>query len=315
MMSRRHLVSTLALGVFLTAACGTDESPDESVNTTPEGESTQASADEETSAADAEADSGAAAGGDFCAQIGALYEEIEQLDDLDPTDLVGIGELFQSALDVMQEIDVPGELSGAWQEITGLYELYLGVLDSVDTTDDEAVAAAMEAAGEDLAAASAAAQTATDEIEAYGEQECGVSLGDGGGAGAGAGAGADPCEMLDATALETVFVAGVPEPELEDMGSGFAMCEWVEGDTEVWATVLPTVGMEDFLEAPGDDLDNPALGEGAMTYESSIGLGRVSSGGGSVAFVADDTAVIVAVRGDSVDDPVATAVALAESIQ
>lgn len=314
MMSRRNLVTTLALGVFLTAACGTDESPDETADTTPEEESTPAAADDEAGSADPEPDS-AAAGGEFCSQVSALYEEIEQLDDIDPTDLVGIGELFQSALDVMQTVDVPDELASAWEEITALYELYIGVLDSVDTSDDEAVAAAMEAAGEELAAASAAAQTATDQIEAHAEQECGVSLGDGAGAGAGASAGADPCELLDATALETVFAAGAPEPELEDMGSGFAMCTWVDGETEVWATVMPTVGMEDFLEAPGADVDNPALGEGAMTYESSIGLGRVSSGGGSVAFVAGDSAVIVAVRGDGVDDHVATAIALAESIQ
>lgn len=316
-MNRRSMAAVLTVGV-LVAGCGSGE------DTTGETEDTAGEASEDgTQDADAESEEGSdssddteesAADGDFCTQIDAVSERLDVT--FDGNDLTAVVEQYEETLVSLEGIDgVPDELSGAWNDLLAMFELLIGALEDVDTSDAAAIGEAWAAIEEDLTEASAAAEAASNEIAAYAEDTCGVTLGNDASTTGEAGASGDPCGMLDAAALEIVFTGGAPEPELEDMGQGFAQCTWAEGETEVWLTVMPPLNMDDYLEAGGEELGDSGLGAGAVTYQSSIGLGRVSTGGGTVAFTSDEAGVIIAVRGDAVGDPVATAIELAELVQ
>lgn len=314
-MNRRNMAAVLAMGV-LVAGCGsggdtTGEADDTAGQTEDGSQDADAGTEDEPDSSDAADESGA--DGDFCNQITELDDELAM--DFDASDLTAVVEQYQKTHTKLEGVDVPDELSGAWGDVLEMFDLMIGLLDGVDTSDPAAVGEAWGAAEADISEAAVAAEAASNEIIAYTEETCGVTLGTGGSdEGASDAAGADPCEMLDAAALEIVFTSGAPEPELEDMGMGFAQCTWAEGETEVWLTVMPLPNMDDYLEAGGEELGDSSLGAGAVTYESSIGQGRVSSGGGTVAFASDDVGVIVAVRGDGIADPVATAIELAELI-
>lgn len=309
--------TVLIAGVLLVAGCGDGGAADDTAESS--GDTADAQTDSEPSEPADNSESEApeptpdtAAGGDFCDQIVAAREYIAP--SISANDLADVTEPFGETLDVLTPIDVPDELADAWTDTIGFYETWLGALDGVDTSSHQAISDALSAAEDEITAASAAAQTAGTQVAAYVEQTCGVSIETEPGAAASAASSVDPCALLSDGALETVFSAGIPEPEVEDMGAGFAMCQWIDSETEVWVAVMPPHNMEDYLEAGGTDLDNPVLGEGAVTYASSIGLGKVSTGGGSVAFVIAETAAIIAVRGDAIADPVTTAIDLAESI-
>ena len=109
----------------------------------------------------------------------------------------------------------------------------------------------------------------------------------------------DACTLLDDDALEPLFPDGVPEPMGTSMGAGFAECEW-GSESEGTLVLISTLPATDFQSDYVDQLDVTApvagIGDSAVSFPGFVGIGRGSSGGGSVGFAKGDQAALVAVR-------------------
>jgi hypothetical protein len=116
------------------------------------------------------------------------------------------------------------------------------------------------------------------------------------------------CTLLTNAELVSVFPTGAPPSQGNDYGEGFADCLWHDGRAEVLISVMPRSNLQtDYVEqlVVTGEADAPALGSEAVTFPGVVGIGRASSGGGSVGFTKGDRGVIVAVRRSDGDDAVA----------
>lgn len=129
----------------------------------------------------------------------------------------------------------------------------------------------------------------------------------------------ETCDLLGDDELGGVFPDEVPEPSGTSFGAGFAECAWGGDDdpAQVLVSILPAEDFRsDYLEQLDVATPVPDLGDQAVSFPGFVGIGRGSTGGDSVGFVAGDDAAIIAVRTDAgTDTDGATAVELAGSVE
>jgi hypothetical protein len=114
------------------------------------------------------------------------------------------------------------------------------------------------------------------------------------------------CSLLTDAELVPIFPTGAPPSHGNNYGEGFADCAWDDGTAEVLVSVMPRTNLEtDYVEqfVVTGKAEAPGLGDEAVRFPGVVGIGKASSGGGSVGFTKGERGVIVAVR--TADDAVA----------
>jgi hypothetical protein len=114
----------------------------------------------------------------------------------------------------------------------------------------------------------------------------------------------DPCSLLTQPELATVFNDGVPEPESNSYGAGFAECVWEDSAEQVVRlSVVPPENLQsDYVDQLVILEDTVALGEGSVAFPGVVGIGHARSGGVTGGFTAAESGVLLAVKtGDGTD--------------
>jgi hypothetical protein len=130
----------------------------------------------------------------------------------------------------------------------------------------------------------------------------------------------DPCTLVSDEQLAEIFPTGAPEPEGNDYGAGFSDCTWDDApDVFLGVTLVPEANFaSDFVDqlTPGGPVTSDVLGPDAVSFLGTGGIGSASSGGATVRFVTDGTAVLVAVRSGEDGGPsdLGTATTVAEEV-
>jgi hypothetical protein len=121
-------------------------------------------------------DDGNGSAASFCDDVTTVDEAFSTLDE-DISDPSQFGEIFSEVEASLAGIDPPGESADDWDTLTEALAAVVDVVEDVDFEDPEALAALGEEL-EGLEERFGDVEAASDRIEAFTEEECGVDLGD-----------------------------------------------------------------------------------------------------------------------------------------
>lgn len=233
---------------------------------------------------------------DTCTELSALAGTLTELNtNFDPNTLLESARTIDAGL---QGLEPPAAVAAEWSAVASIFA--------------DAVSAA-DAAGSDRAAQEAAL---TDVLEAQATPEAveqldtiAAAIGDECGGGA-APKENESCALMGDAELATLFGGPAPAPAGTDFGSGFAECEWEASGTTVLVSILPAAEFtETYLNGVHEPVGSVEQGTALPDF---VGIGRVSTHGGTVAQVTGDRAVLVAVQ--TPDESTDTALAAAETL-
>ncbi len=291
------------------AACGAPTSP---------AASPSASADASAEAGATTEPADAAVPADFCTAYAEVAERVASIEESGDW-AVAIANVVSLAGDA-GTVSPPAPLAEDWAVVTAFAVAVEDHFGGVDTADEEALEAAMDAMPQDVIDSSDAAKASAIAVREHAETDCAGEV-------PVAAVPADVCELL--TDSDLVGLLAAPPPgEGEDYGEGFKECTWVAQivndhgtHNEVWLSLLPIENLhseyiEPSVELPHREYIGEDIPDGHV-YDASIGIGRVSSDGHTVSFSHGDIGGLVAVRtgkGDNEAADVGGAVRLAETV-
>ena len=234
--------------------------------------------------------------GDACTELTALATTLTELNaNFDPNTLLDSARSIDAGL---QALDPPAAVAAEWSAVASIFNAAVTAADAAGGDR-----AAQESALADVLEAQATPESVEqlDSIAAAIGEECGESA---------APSANEACTVIGDTDLAALLGATVPAPTGSDFGEGFAECEWEAGGTTVLVSILPaTEFTEDYLNGQHEPVG--ALEQGT-SLPDFVGIGRLSSGGGTVAQVTGDRAILVAVQ--TPDESTDTALAAAETL-
>ena len=290
--SSLRLAAAWCLVMVAFTACGGDAGEATDPAAGDAGEASTAAAGSEPSPTDDEP-AGSATAADFCTALSGVSGHFDLLEISLDTDWEETVLALREAEAELAAIEPPDQLGADWADVTAFYTLIVGAFEGVDLADDAAVQAVIEERfGPETEEAATTAQAAIGRIDSYAEKTCVEGSEP-------APAPVDGCALLPADALsQRVFVTTQPTAEPRSHGEGQVECIWSDGTSEVSLMLIPREEFEreyvarstPLTEVPIDDL------AGGLAYQGTLGIGRFSTRGHSVSFIAGDRGGFVSVQ-------------------
>lgn len=231
-----------------------------------------------------------------CAELTALAGTLTDLNaNFDPNTLLDSARAIDAGL---QSLDPPPAVAEEWAAVASIFGSAVTAADAAGTDR-----AAQEQALADVLETQATPESVAhlDTIAAEIGAECGGGVEP---------SATDSCGLVTDDELAALFGGTVPTPTGSDFGEGFTECEWESGGTAVLVSVLPAGEFtEDYLNGTHEPVDSLEQGTALPDF---VGIGRVGTGGGTVAKIEGDRAYLFAVQ--TPDESVDTALAAAETL-
>ncbi|MBD0292831.1 MAG: hypothetical protein ICV70_04550 [Jiangellaceae bacterium] len=163
MSQRKWAGVVLALGVAL-SGCGGDD--DQAAGSAESPGATAGGSPQESPGSGAD-------NGEFCAEM----ERVADKFDVDPdasTPQEAIQELDE-AIQSVQDVEPPAELADEWATVTSFFESVQDGLEGLDATDPAELEQQLEDLGTQLEAQQGDFEAAAERVDAYLEEECGIT--------------------------------------------------------------------------------------------------------------------------------------------
>lgn len=269
-----YRVAAILLTATALSACGADGSTDGSAESPATGASS------------------AATSGSFCDQLDGIeetYQLVTAMEDLEPTDL---GPSVDAAASLFDSAEPPAAIAEDWDETGRFVRLLDDALAGRDTTDEQDMQEVGEESGEQIMKALLSAQPSAQKVGNYVQTECGVDLGVSETA-----AVSDACTLLDDGDVADAFDGSAPTPESRPYGAGTAECIWADQEHEVSIAIMPAATLRKEYVSKSTPLDVAVPGvPGGHAYMGVFGVGRFSTDGHTVSFVAGKQGGLVSVK-------------------
>lgn len=269
-----HRVAAVALTAITLSACGAESGSNENAE----------SATRNEPPPDASAS--------FCDQIDGIeqsYELFTAMDELEPADM---GARVDTAATLFDAVEPPAEISKDWSETARFVRLLDEAFAGKDLTSQQDLQEIEEESGEQILGAMMSVQTSAQNVGRYVQSECGIDLGVSNAASV-----PDACTLLDDEDVAVAFDGSVPKPEPRRYGPSASTCIWEDGDREVSVTIMSAKALRKDYLSKSQPLDVPVPGvPGGHAYMGVFGIGRFSTDGHTVSFIAGEQGGLVSVK-------------------